>query len=71
MLKGTKRGGRVTGTQDYPVEADAMEETHLLPETSCEAEKEEEKYSDFSLPPVFQSPDSVSYWLNSGAGPTE
>lgn len=36
-LKGTRRGGGVTGTQDYPREADVREEAHLLPEMSPEA----------------------------------
>ena len=36
-LKGTRRGGGVTGTEDYPGEADVREEAHLLPEMSPEA----------------------------------
>ena len=55
--EGEQRGSGVTGAPDYP--AGVMEETHLLPRHHLR-HREEEKYVDSSLLPVFQSPDSNS-----------
>lgn len=66
-LKGRRRGGGLTGTQDFLVGADVMEEAHLLPEMSPEAEREEEKYF-VSQPLVFSLSTAMLSQNSAGTG---